>query len=61
MRRFDRRALIFWSFSLVCLLLLIPCPDEFHNVGITLTVVYAVLGTASWLDSVSRGRRRGRP
>lgn len=60
MKKFDRRALIFWTFSVVCLVLLIPCPDDFHNVGITLTVVYAVLGTASWLDSVSRRRRRGR-
>lgn len=60
MRKFDRRALIFWVFSLVCLVLLIPCPEDFHNVGITLTVVYALLGTASWADSASRQRRRGR-
>ena len=60
MKKFDRRAIIFWTFSVLCLVLLIPCPDEFHNVGVTLTVVYALLGTGSWLDSVSRRRRRGR-
>lgn len=52
----DRRAVIFYIFAIVCLLLVIPCPTKFHFVGYTLTVVYLVLGTTSWLDS--RGRAR---
>lgn len=52
----DRRALIFYVFAFVSLLLLIPCPTKFHFVGVTLAIVYFALGTASWLDS--RGRSR---
>ena len=57
----DRRALIFYVMAVICLILLIPCPEKFHNVGVTLTVAYVVLGTFSWLDAIVRarsGRRR---
>lgn len=56
----DRRAVIFYVFAVVCVLLLIPCPTKFHFVGITLAVVYLVLGTASWLDSRGRARSGSR-
>ena len=55
-RYIDIRALIFYVMAAVCLVLLIPCPPKFHNVGITLTVVYLVLGTFSWLDAIARAR-----
>ena len=62
MKRFiDIRALIFYVMALVCLVLLIPCPEKFHNVGITLVVTYLVLGTFSWLDAIVRagsGRKK---
>jgi hypothetical protein len=60
-RYIDTRALIFYVMALVCLLLLGPCPNEFHHVGITLVVAYAVLGTFSWLDAIVRagsGKRK---
>ena len=62
MRRFvDVRALIFYAMALMSVVLLIPCPDEFHHVGITLSLAYVVLGTFSWLDAIVRsGSRRKR-
>ena len=57
-RKFDRRALIFFSFSAIALLLLIPCPEKFHNVGETLAIVYFLLGMGSLLDA--RGRKRSK-
>lgn len=57
MKRFvDVRALIFWVMALVCLVMLIPCPEKFQNVGVTLVVVYTVLGAFSWLDALARAR-----
>lgn len=59
-RYIDIRALIFYVMALICLVLLIPCPEKFHNVGITLVVVYVVLGTFSWLDAIVRSRSGSR-
>lgn len=56
----DRRALIFFLFSLSAAVLLIPCPPKFRYVGVTLTVVYFLLGLFSWIDSSSRKRARPR-
>lgn len=56
----DRRALIFYGFAVLALVLLIPCPTKFHFVGETLAIVYFVLGTASWLDSRGRARSGSR-
>lgn len=56
----DRRAVIFYVFAVMSLVLVIPCPTKFHFVGYTLTVVYVVLGTASWLDSRGRARSGSR-
>ena len=44
----DRRALIFYAFGLVALVLLIPCPADFHYVGEIIAIAYFVLGTFSW-------------
>lgn len=57
-RKFDRRALIFFMFSLCALVLIIPCPEKFRYVGITLAVVYGVLGLGSLLDA--RGLKRSK-
>lgn len=55
MKRFiDIRAFIFYVMALVSLVLLVPCPEKFHFVGISLAVVYSVLGTFSWLDAIVR-------
>lgn len=56
----DRRAVIFYIFSIVSVVLIIPCPTKFHFVGVTLGVVYFLLGTASWLDSRGRSRSGSR-
>ncbi len=50
----DRRARIFFAFSGLSLLLVEASPDGFRWVGLTLCVVYLVLGAASWLDLRSR-------
>jgi hypothetical protein len=57
-RKFDRRALIFFMISALSLILLIPCPPDFRYVGITLSVVYGVLGFGSYLDA--RGLKRSK-
>lgn len=59
-RKFDRRALIFFTISALALILLIPCPPDFRYVGITLAVVYALLGLGSLLDAraAKRSKRR---
>ena len=59
-RKFDRRALIFFTISALALILLIPCPPDFRYVGITLAVVYALLGLCSLLDAraAKRSKRR---
>ena len=59
-RKFDRRALIFFMISALALILLIPCPPDFRYVGITLAVVYALLGLGSLLDAraAKRSKRR---
>jgi hypothetical protein len=57
-RKFDRRALIFFMISALALILLIPCPPDFRFVGITLAVVYGVLGLGSLLDA--RGLKRSK-
>lgn len=54
----DRRANIFMIFAAMSVVLLIPCPDKFRNVGEILAATYFVLGIASWADA--RGRTRGR-
>ena len=56
----DRRALIFYFFAVVALVLMIPCPTNFHYVGIITAIAYVVLGTFSWLDAVARSRSGGR-
>ena len=56
----DRRALIFYVFAVISLLLMIPCPPNFHYVGIIVAVAYFVLGTFSWLDAVVRARSGSR-
>lgn len=57
-RKFDRRALIFFCFSALALVLLVPCPEKFRYVGYTLFVVYFLLGLGSWLDA--RGLKRSK-
>lgn len=52
----DRRAMFFYVFALLVLVMLIPCPEEFHYVGIVTAVTYLVLGTFSWLDAIARAR-----
>ena len=52
----DRRALIFYAFGVVALVLLIPCPADFHYVGEIIAIAYFVLGTFSWLDATFRAR-----
>lgn len=59
-RNFDRRALIFFIFSLIALLLLVPCPEKFRYVGITLAVVYFLLGLGSYFDALGRKRSKKR-
>lgn len=54
----DRRANIFMIFAAMSVVLLIPCPEKFHNVGEILAGTYVVLAVASWADA--RGRSRGR-
>lgn len=56
----DRRAIIFFLFSLSAAVLLVPCPPKFRYVGVTLVIVYFVLGLFSWIDSTSRKRTRSR-
>lgn len=56
----DRRAVVFYVFALVSLLLLIPCPAHFHYVGVIVAVAYVVLGTFSWLDALMRSRSGNR-
>lgn len=56
----DRRAIIFFLFSLAAAVLLVPCPPKFRYVGVTLTLVYLVLGLLSWADSAARKRSRTR-
>ena len=58
LRKFDRRALIFFMISALSLILLISCPPDFRYVGITLAVVYGVLGLGSLLDA--RGLKRSK-
>lgn len=58
LRKFDRRALIFFLISALSLVLLIPCPPDFRYVGITLASVYFVLGLGSLLDA--RGLKRSK-
>ena len=57
----DRRAVIFFLFSLASAILLVPCPPKFRYVGVILTVVYLALGLLSWADSTARKRSRTRP
>ncbi len=52
----DRRALIFYVFGIVALVMLIPCPTDFHYVGEIIATTYFVLGTFSWLDAIFRAR-----
>ncbi|MFM8530815.1 MAG: hypothetical protein ACKOD2_14305 [Ilumatobacteraceae bacterium] len=56
----DRRALVFYVFAAVVLVMLVPCPEEFHYVGVITAVTYVVLGTFSWLDSIARARSGSR-
>lgn len=53
----DRRARFFFLAAALCLILLLPCPEELHWVGITLAVVFAAYGLLSLTDHVSRKRR----
>jgi hypothetical protein len=57
-RIIDRRAVIFFFFAGVCLLLAPLAPAEFRWVGETLALVYAILGGMSWLDFVTYRRTR---
>lgn len=59
-QKFDRRALIFFTFSLIAVVLLIPCPEKFHKIGETLAAVYFLLGLGSLLDDRARKRSRKR-
>ena len=54
----DRRAIFFWLSALISLLLVIITPQELRWVGVVLGIWLTLLGVASWLDAVSRRRRR---
>ena len=54
----DRRARFFYVAAVICVALLWPTPTELRWVGITLAIVFAVFGTLSLADHVSRKRRR---
>lgn len=53
----DRRARFFFLSAIACVILLWPCPPELRWAGITIAVVFAVFGTLSLIDHVSRKRR----
>ena len=52
----DRRAVFFLCSSVLCLLLTFVTPEELRWVGYTLSVGYAVLAGASYLNFSSRQR-----
>jgi hypothetical protein len=50
---FDRRAVLFLIFAIICFSLIPLAPTEFQFVGELLTGTYVVLAVLSWLDYVS--------
>ncbi|MSO60114.1 MAG: hypothetical protein EXQ63_07300 [Ilumatobacteraceae bacterium] len=54
----DQRAVILLCFAGFAFALIPICPDKFDWVGITVTIVYVVLGLASWFDHLGRVRSR---
>lgn len=59
-RKIDRRAVIFFVFAAIAALLLVPCPEKFRGLGITLAIVYLLLGLGSLFDARNRRRPRKR-
>ena len=52
----DKRALFFLGAAIVCAVLILPTPSEYRWFTVGLSVLYAVLALASWLDNHSRNR-----
>jgi hypothetical protein len=52
----DRRAIFFLCSALVCALLVGVTPTELRWVGTVMSLAFAVLALASWLDHSSRRR-----
>jgi hypothetical protein len=52
----DRRALFFLAAAVVCALLIPVAEPDQRWVPIALSIVYAVLALASWVDARGRGR-----
>lgn len=52
----DRRALIFYTFAIVCFALTPLAPSKYSYVGWILGIAYVVLGSLSWLDRLAYWR-----
>ncbi|MEP7113215.1 MAG: hypothetical protein ABI862_08115 [Ilumatobacteraceae bacterium] len=52
----DRRAVFFLCSAVLCFLLAFVTPSELRWVGEAMSIGYAVLAGASWLDHSSRRR-----
>lgn len=53
---FDRRALIFYAFAVVCFVLIPFAPTQYSYVGRVLGIAYVVLGSLSWRDRLAHWR-----
>jgi len=55
----DRRSMFFFGASVVCAILIWPCPAEFRWVGAVVSIAYFFAGVLFQIETFSRGRSGG--